>query len=709
MELWVVQAAVLFLLVGCEVARGQAPSAAQSPAGDLTQVSIENLMNVEVTSVSKKEQKLSQVAAAVYVITQEDIRHSGATNIPDLLRMVPGLDVAQINANTWAISSRGFNSEFANKLLVLIDGRTVYTPLFGGANWDTFDVPLEDIDRIEVIRGPGGTIWGANAVNGVINVITKKTEDTLGGLVTTGGGTAAQEFGTVQYGGKIQQDTSYRIFAKYLNGDHFPDLNGTNGEDGWHLLHGGFREDTRLSAKDSLTTQGDLYAGSEGSTIVHTILNPPENVEVQRLTPLSGGNVLGKWNHIFSDRADMTMQIYFDRYTRSGPEVRETRNTYDFEFQNHLVWGNRQDVIWGFGYRHSADQTLGTIDEAFAPADWDGDLFSAFVQDQITVRPDRVFLSIGTKLENSYFTGFDLQPSIRVAWTPNKRHTFWASISRAARTPARRDEGVQAAGQSTISAPAIPPTSIPLSPVSAIPAAKLPAPRTQPPRPRATTQPKQTFVLPNYVVPLFAAFFITLAIFALPKILSHRPNSSSSTTSAASQPASETKPVAQPPRTESPKPAKPAGQTQISPKSAAVKSPADQPRPSQTVATPSAASLRTDSFPSVNAPASSNSSPARGEVLDQVLPEVSDKARSTIHGTVRVAVRVHVDPAGNVASAELDAPGPSSFFADLALKAARRWEFTSPEVNGHSVPSEWLIHFHITSSGTKAIPTQTAP
>jgi iron complex outermembrane receptor protein len=445
MELWVVQAAVLFLLVGCEVARGQAPSAAQSPAGDLTQVSIENLMNVEVTSVSKKEQKLSQVAAAVYVITQEDIRHSGATNIPDLLRMVPGLDVAQINANTWAISSRGFNSEFANKLLVLIDGRTVYTPLFGGANWDTFDVPLEDIDRIEVIRGPGGTIWGANAVNGVINVITKKTEDTLGGLVTTGGGTAAQEFGTVQYGGKIQQDTSYRIFAKYLNGDHFPDLNGTNGEDGWHLLHGGFREDTRLSAKDSLTTQGDLYAGSEGSTIVHTILNPPENVEVQRLTPLSGGNVLGKWNHIFSDRADMTVQIYFDRYTRSGPEVRETRNTYDFEFQNHLVWGNRQDVIWGFGYRHSADQTLGTIDEAFAPADWDGDLFSAFVQDQITVRPDRVFLSIGTKLENSYFTGFDLQPSIRVAWTPNKRHTFWASISRAARTPARRDEGVQAA------------------------------------------------------------------------------------------------------------------------------------------------------------------------------------------------------------------------------------------------------------------------
>lgn len=263
-----------------------------------------------------------------------------------------------------------------------------------------------------------------------------------------------------------------------------------------------------------------------------------------------------------------------------------------------------------------------------------------------------------------------------------------------------------AAGQS-ISPSAIPPTSIPLSPVSAIPAAKLPTPRTQPPRPRATIQPKQTFVLPNYVVPLFAAFFITLAIFALPKILSRRPNSSTSTTSAASQPSSQPKSVAQPPRSESPKSSKPSAPS--SAKVAAVKPPADQPLPAQAVATPSAASLRTDTFPSANAPASSTSSPARGEVLDQVLPEVSDKARATIHGTVRVAVRVHVDPAGNVASAESDSPGPSPFFADLALKAARRWEFNSPEVNGHSVPSEWLIHFHITSSGTKAIPTQTAP
>lgn len=263
-----------------------------------------------------------------------------------------------------------------------------------------------------------------------------------------------------------------------------------------------------------------------------------------------------------------------------------------------------------------------------------------------------------------------------------------------------------AAGQS-ISASPVPPTSIPLSPIGSIPAAKLPTPRPQAPRLQRSPQPKQTFVLPNYVVPLFAAFFITLAIFALPKILRRRPDSSSSTTSAASQPPSQPKSVAQPPRAESPKPSKPAPQS--SAKSATVKPPADQPLTSQPVATPAPAALRTDSFPSANAPASSNSSASHGEVLDQVLPDVSDKARATIHGTVRVAVRVHVDPAGNVASAELDSPGPSPFFADLALKAARRWEFNSPEVNGRSVSSEWLIHFHITSSGTKAIPTQTAP
>lgn len=423
----------------------QVPQTLASSQSDLTEVSIENLMNMEVTSVSKKEQKLSQVAAAIYVITQEDIRRSGALNIPDLLRVVPGLDVAQINSNTWAISARGFNSEFANKLLVLIDGRAVYTPLFGGAYWGTQDVPLEDIDRIEVIRGPGGTVWGANAVDGVISIITKKAGDTQGGLVTGGGGTQAQEFGTLQYGGKIKDDSSYRIFAKYQNNDHLSDLNGQDGEDGWHLLHGSFRVDSKLSAKDSLTTQGDIYTGEEGAVIVHSVFTPPENIDVQRIAVLSGGNILGRWDHTFSSRSDTTVQFYFDRYRRGGPESDEVRDTFDFDFQNHRVLGARQDLIWGVGYRHTADLDIGTVDQAFLPPKFSGNLFSAFVQDQIALKPDCLSLYVGSKLENNYFTGFDLEPSARLAWTPSKRKTFWAAISRASRTPTRRDVGLNAA------------------------------------------------------------------------------------------------------------------------------------------------------------------------------------------------------------------------------------------------------------------------
>ncbi len=415
----------------------------QNPA-DLADESLENLMNIEVTSVSKKEQRMSQVAAAVFVITQDDIRRSGATNIPDLLRMVPGLDVAQINANTWAISSRGFNLQFANKLLVLIDGRAVYTPLFGGVYWDTLDVPLEDIERIEVIRGPGATVWGSNAVNGVINIITKSAADTHGKMLVAGGGNIDQGFGTAQYGGSIGDKTDYRVFARYLNNDHFPDLNGQNGDDGWHLLHGGFRVDSSLSTKDSLTTQGDLYSGSEGAVIVHSSFNPPINTEVGRLAQLSGGNILSRWHHTFSSRSDTTLQFYFDQYARSGPESREARNTFDFDFQHHFLWGSRQDLIWGVGYRHTADQTVGTIDQAFVPANDTGDLFNSFVQDQIALKPGQLFLTVGAKLENNYFTGFDLEPAVRIAWAPTDRSTFWAAISNASRTPTRRDKGLNA-------------------------------------------------------------------------------------------------------------------------------------------------------------------------------------------------------------------------------------------------------------------------
>ena len=360
------------LLSGIAFGQSSQPTSqpAAQPVGqrDLSEVPIEDLMNIEVTSVSKKEQKMSQAAAAIFVITQEDIRRSGAANIPDLLRMVPGLDVSQINANSWAVSARGFNEQFTNKLLVLIDGRAVYTPLLGGVNWDTQDVPLEDIDRIEVIRGPGATIWGANAVNGVINIVTKRAEETKGGLVTAGGGTEGQAQSTVEYGGAIKEKTNYRIFANYLNYGSLPALGGGSGQDNWNLLHGGFRADSKISSSDSLTVQGDLYTGQEGATIIHIYsIDPPVVGNLNVDTQLSGGNILGRWNHSFSSRSDTTFQFYFDNYERTGPASRETRNTVDFDFSHHWAWGSRQDVIWGAGYRRTWDNTLGTIDQAFNP------------------------------------------------------------------------------------------------------------------------------------------------------------------------------------------------------------------------------------------------------------------------------------------------------------------------------------------------------
>jgi iron complex outermembrane recepter protein len=432
------------ILLVCLVASavGQAP---QGPK-NLATMSMQDLMNIEVTSVSKKEQKLSDVAAAIYVITQDDIRRSGAANIPDLLRMVPGMDVAQINANTWAISARGFNHQFSDKLLVLIDGRAVYTPLLGGVNWDTQDVPLEDIDRIEVIRGPGATIWGANAVDGVINIVTTKADDTQGGLVSGGGGTESQAYGTVRYGGKLSTSTNYRVFAKYLHGGALPELDGDEGEDSWNLLHGGFRTDATISQKDALTVQGDLYTGGEGGTIIHIFsVDPPVIGDQDLRFGLSGGNVLGRWEHSFSSRSETTLQIYFDNYKRLGPQARETRDTLDFDFNHHFRWRSRQDLVWGVGYRRTWDNTLGTLDQSFVPPNTALQLFNSFIQDTVALEPGRVSLTIGTKLENSYYSGADLEPSARLAWTPSSTKTFWAAVSEAEQAPDRRLIGLEAA------------------------------------------------------------------------------------------------------------------------------------------------------------------------------------------------------------------------------------------------------------------------
>ena len=319
---------LLFCLAG--PARAQQSRPQPAPGEDLTSMNIEDLMNIKVTSVSKKEQKLSRTAAAIFVITQEDIRRSSATNIPDLLRMVPGMDVGQINGSTWAVSARGFNAQFADKLLVMIDNRIVYTPNFAGVYWDTLDLPFEDIDRIEVIRGPGGTIWGANAVNGVISIFTKKAAETSGGMVEAEGGNIDQGSGTVQYGGKAAKATDYRVYSKYFNQTQDLSLSGQKGGDGFHMLRGGFRTDSALTSKDTLTVEGDLYTAREGELgFAFPSITSPSLMPVREEINLSGGFIQASWNHSDSERSDSKLQIslYLIDVATRWSQRRETRFT----------------------------------------------------------------------------------------------------------------------------------------------------------------------------------------------------------------------------------------------------------------------------------------------------------------------------------------------------------------------------------------------
>jgi iron complex outermembrane recepter protein len=415
----------------------------QQQTADLTKVNIEDLMNIQVSSVSKKEEKLSRTAAAVFVITQEDIRRSGATNIPDLLRTVPGVDVAQINANTWAITARGLNAEFGHELLVMMDAREVYTPTFGGVFWDVLDLPLENIERIEVIRGPGGTIWGANAVNGVINIITKKASETSGAMVVAGGGTLDQGFGTAEYGASADKRFDYRIYSKYLNQDHMPGLTGQNGGDGWGILRGGFRVDSTISLKNSLMFQGDLYTGKENNpTTFFPSVTSPAPIDIDLRVGLSGGFLQSVWNHTFSPHSDTTLMVSYDYYERDD-QLREGRSTFDMDFQHHIGWGRRQDFVWGFGYRDSASHSDGDLFVSLHANVVHSQSFSSFVQDEITLAPERFFLTVGTKLEHSYYTGFALLPSVRASYTRDKRNMLWAAVSRAQRTPAATDASIR--------------------------------------------------------------------------------------------------------------------------------------------------------------------------------------------------------------------------------------------------------------------------
>lgn len=412
-------------------------------------------MGLPVTSVTKEESTVGRSAAAVFVITNEMIRRSGATCIPEALRMAPGLDVAHINSNTWAISSRGFNGFLANKLLVLIDGRTVYVPTSSGVYWDVQDVLLEDVDRIEVIRGPGGTLWGSNAVNGVINVITKKANDTQGSYVGVGGGTQERMNDGVRYGSTIGEDFHYRVYGKHFERGPGVDPTGP-AEDSWRQGRFGFRSDWNVDKADTLTVQGDCYTGESGMTAKLTsTVSPFFSMESGNIDN-SGQNVIARWRHVNDEDSDWTLQTYFDNYLRDTILTSERVRTFDVDFQYRFPLTDRQSVTCGAGYRYIHEQlpsehpfTLASI-----PPETSFTLGSQFIQDEIQLVDDRLVFTTGVKLEENTYTGLEYQPTGRLLWAPDKRHTAWGAVSRAVRIPGYEEHGALFA--TTVPAPGSP-------------------------------------------------------------------------------------------------------------------------------------------------------------------------------------------------------------------------------------------------------------
>lgn len=437
---------------------------------DFTSLSLEELKQVTIISVLKKPQKLSEATSAITVITNEDIRRSGATSIPELLRGVPGFQVAQIDSSTWAVSARGFNNRNANKLLVLMDGRSLYTPLFSGVYWNVQDTLFEDIERIEVIRGPGSTLWGANAVNGVINIITKNAKHTQGGLVTSSLGDEEKRSGAFRYGSKLGEYAYSRIYLKYFEKDEFWKTSGAwhvpsiEEDDGWDSLRGGGRFDWSFPGGDLLTVQGDIYDGEDSEKIVFFDPNAPVMGDLDFVNNFSGGNMIVRWMHLFSDTSDMSLQLYYDRTKQERIEgirsqYKERFDTFDVDFQHNFRLGNHQEIIWGLGYRFISDQfefirqefdpNNGDPNKPFFPHGSEGPpldpesrethIVSAFFQDEISIIRDRFRLTVGSKFEHNDYTGFEVQPSIRMLWKASNIQNVWASVSRAVRTPSRSE------------------------------------------------------------------------------------------------------------------------------------------------------------------------------------------------------------------------------------------------------------------------------
>ena len=427
----------LTLLIAASGA-GDMPRCQDSPP-DLTTIGIEAVMNMEVTSVSKKPETLMASTAAVYVITSEEIRRSGATSLPELLRLVPGVQAARINANTWAVGVRGFTSSLSRSLLVLIDGRSVYSPLFAGVYWDAQDTLLEDIERIEVIRGPGATLWGANAVNGVINIITKSANRTQGTFATIGGGNEDRFLTAVRWGKETARGGAFRAYGKFYDRDAEFHQNNDDFDD-WHKAQAGFRVDTDRGEGDHLTFQGDVYDGRAGQRAVISTYTAPFAQTVEKDAEISGGNLLGQWKHRFVKGSDATMQFYYDRTHRRQPTFLEDRNTFDLEFRHRLPLASRQELLWGAGYRWTSGDTEGVPTIQFIPETRTDDVVNTFIQDDIQLVPSKLELTIGSKFEHNDYSGFEYEPNVRVLFSPAARYVFWSAASRALRVPSRVED-----------------------------------------------------------------------------------------------------------------------------------------------------------------------------------------------------------------------------------------------------------------------------
>ena len=434
------------------------PSTAQQPAPaapDVADLDIEELGRIRITSVSRRPEPADRATAAVFVITREDIRSSGASSIPEALRLAPGLQVARVTARDWSITARGFAEQSPNKLLVLVDGRAIYSPLFAGTFWDVQDVVMADVDRIEVILGPGATLWGSNAVNGVINVITRSAADTRSRLLSVHAGTAEHLNASARYGTSLGAAGALRVYGNFLDRAPSQVAGGEHGGDDWQQGQGGFRADVDAGARDRLTFQGDLYAASGGQEVRRAVLGPPFAEVVADELDANGGNLLARWSRHLGDASELQVQAYYDRSLRKLPSSygRIAVDIADVDLQHRFPLGRRHDIVWGLGYRLNHDTVSGTFPTALVPGARTTNLVTGFAQDEIELARNRWYATLGTKVEHNEFTGLEVQPNVRLLWLPRPGHTVWSAVSRSVRIPSRLDTDVRFVTQVVPTAP----------------------------------------------------------------------------------------------------------------------------------------------------------------------------------------------------------------------------------------------------------------